>query len=86
MESSLLTKHEDRIAGKGFTSMTHSNLVHTFFPMPQAMKILDTKAAVDKEWKWLGTIPSWNLTKVKSTKGGHSGSTKRQKRKSIWLH
>ena len=27
VESSLLTKHEDRIAGKGFTSMTHYNLV-----------------------------------------------------------
>ena len=42
--------HEDRIAGKGFTSMTHYNLVHKFIPMPQAMKILDAKAAVDKEW------------------------------------
>ena len=50
--------HEDRIAGKGFTSMTHYNLVRKFIPMPQAMKILDVKAAVDKEWKKLDTIPA----------------------------
>ena len=42
------TKHEDRIAGKGFTSMTHYNLVHKFISMPQAMKVPDAKAAVDK--------------------------------------
>ena len=33
-------KHEDHIAGKGFTSMSHYNLVHKFIPMPQAMNIL----------------------------------------------
>ena len=43
--------HEDRIAGKGFTSMTLHNLVHKFVPMPQAMKIPAAKAAVEKEWK-----------------------------------
>ena len=32
VESSLPTKHEDYIAGKGFTSMTHYNLVHKFIP------------------------------------------------------
>ena len=55
--------HEDRIAGKGITSMTHYNLVHKFIPMPQAMKIPDAKAAVDKAWKKLETIPAWNLEK-----------------------
>ena len=43
--------HDGRIAGKGFTSMTHYNLVHKFLPMPQAMKIPDAKTAVDKESK-----------------------------------
>ena len=43
--------HEEGMAGKGFTSMTRHDLVHEFIPMPQAMKILDAKAAVDKEWK-----------------------------------
>ena len=60
--------HEDRIAEKGFTSMTHYNLVHKFIPMPQAMNIPDAKAAVDKEWKQLETIPAWELGKVKTKK------------------
>ena len=49
VESSLLTKHEDCIADKGFTSMTQYNLVHIFIPMLQAMKIPDAKAAANKE-------------------------------------
>ena len=48
--------------------MTHYNLVHKFIPEPQAMKILDAKAALDKEWKKLETIPAWQLEKVKSKK------------------
>ena len=43
--------HEDRIAGNGVTSLTHYNLLHKFIQEPQAMKIPDAKAAVDKEWK-----------------------------------
>ena len=46
--------HEDRIAGKEFTSVTHYNLVHKFITRPQAMKIPGAKAAVDKEWEKLG--------------------------------
>ena len=65
-ESSQSKTHEDHIAGKGFTSMAHCNLVHKFFPMPQAMKIPDARAAVDKEWKKLETIPAWQLEQVKS--------------------
>ena len=48
----------DHIASKGFNSITHYNLVHKFIHMPQAMKIPDAKAAVDKEWKMLETIPA----------------------------
>ena len=33
---------------RGFTSMSHFNLMHKFIPMPQAMKIPDAKAAADK--------------------------------------
>ena len=58
--------HEDRIACKSFTSMTHSDLVHKFFPMQQAMKIPDGKAAVDKEWKKLETIQAWDLEKTRA--------------------
>ena len=66
-----LKNHEDHIVGKGFTSMTHYTtifLAHKFILVPQAMKIPDAKAAVDKEWKKLETIPVWNLEKVKSKK------------------
>ena len=67
-ESSQPENHQDHIAVKGFTSMTHNNLVHKFIPMPQAMTVPDAKAAVDKDWKKLGTIPAWQLEKVKSKK------------------
>ena len=43
--------HEDHIAGKGENSLQHYNLFHKFIPMPQALKILAAKAAVDKEWE-----------------------------------
>ena len=49
VESSQHQIHEDHTGGKGFTSMSHYNLVHKIFPMPQVMIILDAKAAVDKE-------------------------------------
>ena len=58
--------HEDHIAGKGENSLQHYNLVHKFIPMPQAMKNLAAKAAVDKEWEKLEIISAWNLTKVRS--------------------
>ena len=65
-ESSKSKNHEDHTAGKGFTSMSHYNLVHKFIPMPQAMKNTDAKAATNKEWQNLETIPAWDLRKVKS--------------------
>ena len=43
--------HEDHIAGKGVHSLSHYNLVHKFIPVPEAMKIPDAKAAVEKEWE-----------------------------------
>ena len=60
--------HEEHIAGKGENSVLHHNLVHKFMPMHQEMKIPDAKAAVDKEWKKLETIPAWHVRKVKSKK------------------
>ena len=56
--------HEDHIARKGMNSLSHYNLVHKFILLPQAMKILDAKAAVKKCEK-LEQIPAWNSTKVK---------------------
>ena len=67
-EISIPHHHEDHIAGKGENSLQHYNLVHKFIPMPQAMKILAAKAAVDKEWEKLEKNSAWNLTKVRSKK------------------
>ena len=49
MESSQHKNHEVHIAGKGFTSMSHYNLVHKFIPVPQAMKIPDAKTEVENK-------------------------------------
>ena len=51
LERTLPKDHEDCIAGKGFNSLTHHNLVHKFMPMRPAMQILDAKAAVAKSGK-----------------------------------
>ena len=51
VESVTKRMHEEHVAGKGHDSVLHYNLVHKFIPMPQAMKIPDAKAAVDKELK-----------------------------------
>ena len=51
---------------KGENSLQHCNLVHKLIPMPQAMKILAGKAAVDKECEKFEKISAWNLTKVRS--------------------
>ena len=71
VESSEPTKHEEHIAGKRFTSMTHYNLACMFIPMQQAMKIPDAKTAVDKEWKKLETIPAWQLEQSQEQEGGY---------------
>ena len=49
MRNSIPHCHQDHIAGKGENSLQHYNLVYKFIPMPQAMKIPEAKAAVDKE-------------------------------------
>ena len=64
-ESSLPAKHEDHIAGKGFTSMTHYNLFHKFIPMPQGME-----KARDN--------PSMATGESPEQEGCYSRSTKRQ--------
>ena len=41
--------HEDHIAAKGYNAKGQYNLWHKLIPIPQAMKILEAKAAVDTE-------------------------------------
>ena len=62
VESSLPQDHEDHIVGKGYNSMTHYNLAHKFIPMPQAMRILDAKAALDNmNGRSSKRVPAWQL-------------------------
>ena len=51
MEGSPHKNHEDHNAGEGMNSPSRYSLVHKFIPMLEAMKILDAKAAVGKEWR-----------------------------------
>ena len=48
--------------------MSHYNLVHKYVPTPQAMKILDAKAAVDTQREKLEKLPARKVEKVKSKK------------------
>ena len=59
--------HEDHISAKGKKSLSQYNLAHKFHPMPQALKIPDAKAAVEK-WEKLEKISAWQLTKVRKQK------------------
>ena len=59
--------------------MTHYNLVHKFIPVPLAMKTLDAKAAVNKEWEKPRKVASVAIEQGEEQKGGYSGSTKRQR-------
>ena len=61
MEETLPKYYENHTAVKRDNSLQHYNLVHTFIPGPQAMKI---HAA--KEWEKLEQIPAWDITKVRS--------------------
>ena len=68
LEGTLLKDHEDHIAGRRINSLSHYNLVNKFILMLQAMKLPDARAAVDKEWENLETIPAWQLTSVSHKK------------------
>ena len=43
--------------------MSQYSLVHKLIPMPQAMTMLDARAAVEKEWENWKRYGSWQLTK-----------------------
>ena len=86
LESSLPKNHEDHFAGKGYTSMTHYNLVHKFIPIPQAMKILDARSSSGQGMEEARDNFGLAVGRSQKQEGGYSGSTKRQKRESILLH
>ena len=77
--------HADLIAEQGVKSLSHYNLVHKPAPIRQAMRILDAKAAVDKEREELENSPDWQMTNVKSKKKrGHRRGTTGGRGRSIF--
>ena len=69
MEPTLPKDHEDHIAEKGYNSISHYNLVHTFTPLSQAMKMADATGRRGQGiWKKLETLPAWQEDKMKSKK------------------
>ena len=71
--------HEDQIAATGLNSLSQSNLVQKFLPMPQALKIPGAKAAVEKRTGKLEKIPALQLTKVRKKRGDRRSKESGQK-------
>ena len=86
VESSPLTIHEDRITGKGFTSMTCYNLVHKFILLLEAMEISDAKAACSgQRMEKARDNSNMAIGKSRVRKMWYS-KLKQKKRKSTLLH
>ena len=60
--------HEDLIAEKEYNSLSRYSFAQKPIPVPQAMEVLNAKAAVDKKWEKHEKLPAWHVTKVKSKK------------------
>ena len=75
MEGTLRKDHEDHIEGKRTSSLNHYNFVHKFFFLPQAMKILAAKEAVDRKQEKLEKILAWQLTKDRNKRSEKKLST-----------
>ena len=72
---------------RGYNSISHCNLVHKFVPTPQAMKISDAQAAVDKEWKKLEKrfqTGSWTKIGAKRRSFWKLKATKRKSTLLLW--
>ena len=77
LESALPEDHEDHIVEKRVQFVDSLHFGAQMCSDASSNEISDAKAAVDKEWWMLAKVPVWQLSKVKSKKIGHSGSTER---------
>ena len=84
--STLPKDHEDHIVEKGLNSISHYNLVYKFVLMPQAMKIPDAKAAMDKDIGKTRENASAGIIQSNEQKGSRSGSTKKGRVSPLLLH
>ena len=85
VECSLLTKHEDRIAGNGFFSLTHYHLVRKLIPDATSDEDSGCKSCSGKEMEEDPNDSSLEVGQSQVQKVGYSGSTKRQNKSSL-LH
>ena len=74
-ESLQSRNHEDHIAGKGFTSMTHYNLVHMFIPMPSS----DENFGCQK-------LPWTRNGRTRDSSGVENGKSQEQEGVLFWKH
>ena len=79
MESSQPENHEDHAAGKGFTSMTHYNLVRKFFLCSKRWKFQMQKQQWTKNGKSSRRSQAWSLEEVESKKEVILEAQRRQK-------
>ena len=57
-------QHVDHIAEEGYVESFHCGLLHKAVSLQEALKIPESKAAVDKQVNKLKTIPAWCVKKV----------------------
>ena len=86
VETSVPTKHEEHIAGKSFTSMSHYSLVHKFMPCASSNEDSRCRSCSGQGMvKARGNSIMATGTSQKQ-EGGYPRSTTRQKKKSTLLH
>ena len=80
MDFSLFTIHEDRIAGQGFTSMTHFTILFTNYFCVSSNEDSGCKSRSGSGMEQARNVFSMSTgDSLRTRKGGNSGSTKRQK-------
>ena len=77
-ESLLSKTHEDRIVGKGFTSMTHHNFGAKVYPNATSDEDSGCNGLRGQGMEKARDNSSMGLGKSQEQKGGYSGSAKRQ--------
>ena len=80
LESSAPKDHEDHIAGKGYYSMTHYNLVHKFIPIFSSDENSGCESSSEQGMEEARNDSSVAVGESQKQERRYSGSTKRQKK------
>ena len=79
LESSQPKDDEDHIAGKGYNSMTHLNLVSQVFSFASSDENSGCESSIGEGMEEIWDDSSLGVEEGQKQEGGHSGSTQRQK-------